>query len=70
MFAFLDDYKSFTVVQLKPRVKHGDTYLEVEKLSWKFTTSKLHIKLNNLFNGDKLLGMYKKCTISKCRYDK
>lgn len=57
---FLDDYESFTVIQLKPRVRQGDTYLDVGKLSWKFTTSKLHITLTNLFHGDKLLGELKK----------
>ncbi|VVC25556.1 Haemolymph juvenile hormone binding [Cinara cedri] len=52
----LDDYKSFSYVQMKPKVKNGNTFLEIDNLSWKFTTSRLHMRLNNLFNGDKILG--------------
>jgi len=41
---------------MKPVVKNGDTHLKIEKLLWRFTTSKLHMRLDNLFNGDKVLG--------------
>lgn len=49
---------SFSSVQMKPVARNGNTYLEIVSLSWKFVTSKLHIKLDNLFNGDKVLGKY------------
>lgn len=37
-------------------VRNGDTFVEIQELSLKFTTSRMHIKLDNLFNGDKVLG--------------
>lgn len=43
---------------MKPVLRNGNTYLEIKSLDWKFTTSKMHLKMNNLFNGDKLLGEY------------
>lgn len=30
--------------------------MEIKDMSLKFTTDKMHIKLDNLFNGDKVLG--------------
>lgn len=42
---------------MKPIVKNGVTYLDIEKVSWSFTPTNMHIKLDNLFNGDKALGM-------------
>lgn len=58
LFLFLDNYKSFSVVKMKPVLKNGNTYLEVKSLDFKFTTSKMHLIMNNLFNGDKILGEY------------
>lgn len=52
----LDNYKSFSVVKMKPVLKNGNTHLEVKSLDFKFTTSKMHLIMNNLFNGDKILG--------------
>ncbi|XP_060872774.1 uncharacterized protein LOC132946731 [Metopolophium dirhodum] len=52
----LDNYKSFSVIKMKPVLINGNTHLEIKSLDWKFTTSKMHLKMNNLFNGDKLLG--------------
>jgi hypothetical protein len=43
---------------MKPVLKNGNTHLEIKSLDWKFTTSKMHLKMNNLFNGDKVLGEY------------
>lgn len=37
-------------------LKNKVPYFKIQSLSWKFTTTKLHIKLDNLFNGDKVLG--------------
>lgn len=36
--------------------KKGNTHLEIKNLSWTFNTTKLHIELDNLFNGNKELG--------------
>jgi len=58
MFLFLDNYKSFSVIKMKPVLRNGNTHLEIKSLDWKFTTSKMHLKMNNLFNGDKILGEY------------
>lgn len=64
-FVISDDYKSFSLVQMKPKVKNGNTFMEIDDLSWKFTTSRLHMRLNNLFGGDKLLG--ERCTIIRIK---
>lgn len=40
----------------KPVTRRGDEYMELESLELKFSTSRLYIQLDNLFNGDKLLG--------------
>lgn len=42
---------------MKPVDKKGVTYLNIENVSWKIIPSKFHIKMDNLFNGDKALGM-------------
>lgn len=46
------------VVKYKPRIveKKGKTYIQTDKFALDFDTSRLHIKLENLFNGDRLLG--------------
>ena len=41
---------------LKTVVKNEETYMEIQDISLKFTTTRMHIKLENLFNGDKVLG--------------
>lgn len=41
---------------MKTVVKNEDTYMEIQDMSLKFTTTKVHIMLDNLFNGDKVLG--------------
>lgn len=40
----------------KPYTKKGEKYIDIESLDLKFSTSRLYIQLDNLFNGDKLLG--------------
>ncbi|XP_022179648.1 protein takeout-like [Myzus persicae] len=40
----------------KPVTRRGDEYMELESLELKFSTSRLYIQLENLFNGDQLLG--------------
>lgn len=56
IFVLLDISKVLVNVQFKPMIKNGNTHLDISKLSWKFTISKMNIKLDNLFNGDKTLG--------------
>lgn len=61
--SFSDVTKVYGNISLKPVNKNGNTFLEVDKLSWKFTASKLNLKFDNLFNGDKALGKLKFYTI-------
>lgn len=46
------------IVRYKPRIveKKGKTYIQTDKFVLDFNTTRLHIKLDNLFNGDKALG--------------
>lgn len=46
------------VVKYKPKVieKNGKQYIQTDKFNLDFDTSRLHINLENLFNGDKALG--------------
>lgn len=46
------------VVKYKPKVleKNGKQYIQTEKFQLEFDTSRLHVNLENLFNGDKALG--------------
>lgn len=45
-------------VKYKPKVieKNGKQYIQTERFQLDFDTSRLHINLENLFNGDKALG--------------
>ncbi|XP_050443509.1 protein takeout-like [Adelges cooleyi] len=52
----LDNLKAKINVYLKPVKRNGQTYLEITDLFLKFTTSRLRLKLENLFKGDKALG--------------
>ncbi|VVC25552.1 Hypothetical protein CINCED_3A006228 [Cinara cedri] len=40
----------------KPVTRKNEEYMELETLDLKFSTSRLYIQLDNLFNGDKALG--------------
>lgn len=46
------------VVKYKPNVieKNGKEYVQTERFQLDFDTTRLHMKLENLFNGDKALG--------------
>lgn len=44
-------------VSMKPVMKNGKSYLHIESCIWKIIPTKFNIKLENLFNGDKVLGM-------------
>jgi len=52
----LDNLKAKINVYLKTVEKNGNTYYEIKDLILKFTVTKMHLKLDNLFNGDKALG--------------
>ncbi|XP_050443506.1 protein takeout-like [Adelges cooleyi] len=51
-----DNFEAFGNIKLKKIVKNGAEYLSPQKIIWTFTTSKMSLKLDNLFNGDKALG--------------
>lgn len=40
----------------KPLKKNGVEYMDVEKITLTFTTTRMRLDLSNLFNGDKALG--------------
>lgn len=46
------------VIKYKPKVieKRGKEYIQTERFQLDFDTTRLHINLENLFNGDKALG--------------
>ncbi|VVC40098.1 Haemolymph juvenile hormone binding [Cinara cedri] len=51
----LDVSKYSGDVQLKPVVKKGTTYYEIANVKWTFVPTLLHIRMDNLFNGNKEL---------------
>lgn len=55
----LDVSKAYGTFRMKPVVKNGNTFLEIDTLTWKLAVSKLSLKFDNLFNGDKALGKLK-----------
>ena len=59
MYFFLEDFKLTGILQMTKSLKNGSIFLEIEDLSWKFTTSRINIKFDNLFNGNKVLGEWK-----------
>jgi len=52
----LENLRSKINVYLKTVERNGNTYYEIKEFILKFTVNKMHIKLDNLFNGDKALG--------------
>lgn len=40
----------------KNEIRDGEDYIKIVNYKTKYTTKKLHIQLDNLFNGDKVLG--------------
>jgi len=55
-FKILAELKVSIDILGKPVTRRGEEYMELESLDLKFSTSRLHIQLDNLFNGDKSLG--------------
>ncbi|XP_026807642.1 protein takeout-like [Rhopalosiphum maidis] len=52
----LENFKLTGILQMTQTLKNGSIFLGVQDLSWKFTTSRIHIQFDNLFNGNKALG--------------
>ncbi|KAL4092097.1 hypothetical protein QTP88_026666 [Uroleucon formosanum] len=52
----LDNLIAKVNVYLKPVVRNGQTYADIKEIKLTFTTTKLNMKLDNLFKGDKALG--------------
>lgn len=51
------DLKVSIDINGKPVTRKEEKYMELDTLDLKFSTSRLHINLDNLFNGDKTLGI-------------
>lgn len=51
-----ENIKVKIILKLKPVVKNGVTYVDVDDLKLFFTTTRLRLKLDNLFKGDRALG--------------
>lgn len=52
----LSGFKAESVSHFTETEKNGDVYWTLENMDFDFTVSKLHIVMENLFNGDKALG--------------
>lgn len=52
----LENLKAKINVYLMPVVRNGHTYAEVKDVVLSFSTTKMRLKLDNLFKGDKALG--------------
>lgn len=52
----LDNITAFIGVYGKEVIRNKKSFMEVEDLQFKFNTTRLHLYLGNLFNGDKALG--------------
>jgi len=52
----LENLKAKINVYLTPVVKNGHTYVDIKDLILTFTTTKMRLRLDNLFKGDKALG--------------
>lgn len=46
------------IVKFKPKIitKNGKKYIQTDKFNLSFTTTRLRLQFDNLFNGDKVLG--------------
>lgn len=43
---------------MEPRpAKNGNTYVDIVYIKWKFTPTNMKMKFENLFNGDRSLGL-------------
>lgn len=60
LFKYLDDLKSRNEISCEKYEKNGETYLKIKKYKVRFNPARLHLQFDNLFNGDKTLGIYQK----------
>ncbi|XP_015367028.1 PREDICTED: protein takeout-like [Diuraphis noxia] len=52
----LENFKLAGKLKMTHALKNGTIFLVIQDLSWKFTTSRININFDNLFNGNKVLG--------------
>ncbi|XP_050541478.1 protein takeout-like [Daktulosphaira vitifoliae] len=52
----LENFKAKINIYLKTITKNGQVYLEITDLVFRFSTTLMRLKLDNLFKGDKVLG--------------
>lgn len=57
---YLDDLKSHNEISCEKYEKNGETYLKIKKYGVKFNPARINLQFDNLFNGDKILGIYQK----------
>lgn len=56
--SFLEVSKITGKIQMEPRpAKNGNTYVDIVYIKWKFTPTNMKMKFENLFNGDRSLGL-------------
>lgn len=60
LFKYLDDLKSHNELSCEKYEKNGETYLKIKKYKVKLNPGRLHLQFDNLFDGDKTLGIYQK----------
>jgi len=58
----LENFKLAGKLKMTQALKNGSIFLVVQDLSWKFSTSKINIHFDHLFNGNKVLGELKSST--------
>lgn len=57
---YLDGLKSHNEISCEKYEKNGETYLKIKKYGVKFSPARINLQFDNLFNGDKILGIYQK----------
>lgn len=55
---YLDDLKSHNDIYCEKYEKNGETYLRIKKHAVKFNPAKVKLRFENLFDGNKELGIY------------
>lgn len=55
---YLDDLKSHNDIYCEKYEKNGETYLRIKKHAVKFNPGKVKLRFENLFDGNKELGIY------------
>ena len=60
LFEHLDGLKSHNELACEKYEKNGETYLKIKKYSVTFSPDKVKLNFDNLFDGDKVIGIYQK----------